>query len=174
MALTRATKQSMIEGYQGGLAEAPHAILIGYQGIKVSEVDDLRRRIREQGGSYSVIKNRLASRAVQGSAMEELAELFQGPTAIAFSKDDPVGLAKALTEFKKTVPVLEFKGGLVDGQRVAGEDIQALAALPSREDLIAKLVFLLQSPVVRFVRVLGAIPQQFVTVLDQIRDQKEA
>jgi large subunit ribosomal protein L10 len=174
MALSRAKKTTLVESYEGGLAQAPNAILLGFQGITVAQVDDLRRRVREQGGHYSVIKNRLASRAVQGTALEQMADLFAGPTAVAFSDQDPVGLAKILTEFKKEVPVLEFKGGLVDGQRVEGEQIKDLAAMPSREELLAKLLFLLQSPITRFVRGLGAIPQQFVSVLDQVRQQKEA
>lgn len=174
MALTRAKKTSLVESYQGGLAQAPNAILLGYQGITVTQVDDLRRRVREQGGRYSVIKNRLASRAVQGTPLEGMVDLFSGPTAIAFTDSDPVALAKALTEFKKDVPILEFKGGLVDGQRVGGEQISELAAMPSREDLLTKLLFLMQSPITRLVRGLGAIPQQFVSVLDQVRQQKEA
>ena len=163
----------MVETYEGSLASATHAILVGFRGIKVGEVDDLRRRIREQGAHYSVVKNRLALRAIKGTALEELKELFHGPTAVAYTDDDPVGLAKTLTEFAKGVPVLEFKGGLVDGQAVAGEEIKALASLPSRDELIAKLVFLMQSPIARLVRGLGAIPQQFVSVLDQVRRQKE-
>lgn len=163
----------MVQAYEGGLASATHAIFVEFRGIKVGEVDDLRRRIREQGAHYSVVKNRLALRAIKGTALEELKELFQGPTAVAYTDDDPAGLAKTLTEFAKGVPVLEFKGGLVDGRVVAGEEIKALASLPSRDELIAKLVFLMQSPIARFVRGLGVIPQQFVSVLDQVRQQKE-
>ena len=174
MALSRAAKEALIEQYQEGLSGNPHAFLVGFKGIKVSEVDELRRKVGEQGGSYSVVKNRLALLAIQGTAYEGLGEHFEGPTALALSVDDPVGLAKTLTEFAKDVPVLEFKAGLVDGQQVGGEEIKAIAALPTREELIAKLLFLLQSPITRLVRGLAAIPREFVVVLDQISKKREA
>jgi len=174
MALTRASKEQLVSEYGGGLASAPHAFVLGFQGIKVGQADDLRRRIRESGGSYEVVKNRLALIAVKGQALESLSEHFNGPTAVAFCNDDPVALAKALTDFAKDVPVLQFKGGLLDGQAVAGEEIRAIAALPSREELLAKLLYLMKSPISRFVQGLGAIPQQFVSVLSQISSQKES
>lgn len=174
MALTRASKEQLVSEYGGGLASAPHAFVLGFQGIKVGQADDLRRRIRESGGSYEVVKNRLARIAVKGQALESLSEHFNGPTAVAFCNDDPVALAKALTDFAKDVPVLQFKGGLLDGQAVAGEEIRAIAALPSREELLAKLLYLMKSPISRFVQGLGAIPQQFVSVLSQISSQKES
>lgn len=174
MALTRASKERLVSEYGGGLASAPHAFVLGFQGIKVGQADDLRRRIRESGGSYEVVKNRLARIAVKGQALESLSEHFNGPTAVAFCNDDPVALAKALTDFAKDVPVLQFKGGLLDGQAVAGDEIKAIAALPSREELLAKLLYLMKSPISRFVQGLGAIPQQFVSVLSQISGQKES
>lgn len=174
MALTRASKEQLVSEYGDGLASAPHAFVVGFQGIKVGQADDLRRRVRECGGSYEVVKNRLALIAVKGGALEGLSQHFNGPTAIAFSNDDPVALAKALTDFAKEVPVLEFKAGLLNGQEVAGDEIKAIASLPSREELIAKLLFLVKSPVSRFVRGLGAIPQQFVSVLHQIGNEKES
>lgn len=172
MAISRAKKEEMVARYEQGLGGSANAFLVGFDKITVAQVDDLRRRVREQGGHYAVVKNRLARRAIQGTAFEELGSHFNGPTAVAYS-DDPVGLAKALTEFAKEAPVLEFKGGLVEGQAVSGEQIKDIAALPSREDLVTKLVYLLQSPISRFARSLGAIPQQFVSVLAQIEDKKQ-
>jgi large subunit ribosomal protein L10 len=173
MALTRSHKEQLVSDYGASMATALHAFVIGYQGIKVGQADDLRRRIRESGGSYEVVKNRLALIAIKGQALEGLSEHFTGPTAVAFCNDDPVALAKVLTDFAKDVPVLQFKAGLLDGQAVPGDQIKAIASLPSREELIAKLLYLMQSPISRFVRSLGAIPQQFVSVLDQISKQKE-
>ncbi len=172
MALSRQQKDHLLASYEEGLAEAPHVFLMGYQGITVPQVTELRSRVRKSGGSYIVVKNTLALRAIEGKPLGGLSEHFQGPTAAAWG-DDPVSLAKALTDFAKEVPKIEFKAGLVDGQAVAGEDVKAIASLPSREELITKLVFLLQSPIARFVRTLGALPQQFVLVLDQIRQKKE-
>ena len=105
---------------------------------------------------------------------EPLAEHFSGPTSVAYSDGDVVALAKVLTEFAKTVPAIEFKGGLLDGSPLDVQEIKQIAELPSREDLVAKLVFLLQSPIARLVRGLGAITPQLVHVLEQIRLKKEA
>lgn len=173
MPLTRQEKTDLIEHYKEGMATAPHAFLVDYKGISVPQVTELRSRIRETGGQYLVVKNTLALRAIQGSPLEQLAAMFEGPVAVAFSHDDAVGLAKALSDSAKEMPALEVRGGLVNGQQVAGDQVKEIASLPSREELIAKLLFLLQSPVTRFVRVLAAVPREFVVVLEQIRQQKE-
>ncbi len=173
MALSRAKKEEVAEGYAEGMGASPHAYLVNYEGIKVNQVTELRRRIRESGGQYSVVKNRIALRSIGGTALEGVAEHFTGMTAVAYCANDPVALAKVLTDFAKEVPALDFKAGIVEGQAVAGDEIKAIANLPSREELIAKLLYLLQSPISRFVRGLGAIPQQFVSVLEQIRQQKQ-
>lgn len=172
MAQTREQKQELIEHYEGGLASTQHAILMSFDGMSVSQATDLRAKVREQGGSYEVVKNRLALRAIDGQQLGELKEHFQGPTAVAYSAEDPVALAKALTEFKKEVPSIQFKGALVEGQPVDASEIEAIANLPGREELIAKLLFLLQSPVTRLARGLAAIPRQLVVVLDQIEKKK--
>jgi len=174
MALTKTQKQTMVERYAAGFALAPHAFLLDFKGVTVIQATELRSHIRERGGSYEVVKNTLALRATEGKPLAELGEHFQGPTAVAYTDDDPVGLAKALTDFAKTVPAIEFKGVLLDSQVVAAETIQDIAKMPSREELIAKLLFLLQSPVTRFVRGLSAISRDFVVVLDQIAQQKES
>jgi large subunit ribosomal protein L10 len=96
-----------------------------------------------------------------------------GPTAVVFSLTDPVAVAKALTDYAKDVPAIKLKAGLVEGRAIAADQIKDIASLPSREELIAKLLFLLQSPITRFARVLAAVPQSFVMVLDQVRKQKE-
>jgi large subunit ribosomal protein L10 len=173
MPLSREQKTELLASYQQGLAQAPHAFLLDYKGISVPQVTELRAKIREHGGQYLVVKNSLALRAIEGQALDDLKALFDGPTAVVYSDGDPVPLAKALTDFAKTAPVLQFKGALVEQRTVAAEQIKEIAELPSREELIAKLVFLLQSPIARFVRSLGAIPQQFVSVLDQVARSKQ-
>ena len=172
MALTRSKKEQLLDQYENGLAKANHAFIVGFKGITVPQATDLRDRIRQQGGHYEVVKNTLARKAVAGQALEGLQEHFQGPTAIAYS-EDPVSLAKALTEFVKEVPVLEFKGGVVDGQVVGADQVDNIAKLPGRDELLAKLLFLLQSPITRLARGLAAIPQQLVIVLDQVGKQKD-
>ncbi|HEX9944588.1 MAG TPA: 50S ribosomal protein L10 [Thermoanaerobaculia bacterium] len=173
MALTRSDKEQLLAEYENGLAQAPHAFLIGYQGITVPQVTELRNRVRASGGEYVVVKNTLALRAIDSKALGELKEHFVGPTAVVFSRKDPVALAKALTDSVKDMPALQFKAGLVEGRAIAAGQIKDIAALPSREELVAKLLFLLQSPVTRFARVLAAVPQSFVAVLDQVRQKKE-
>lgn len=172
MALTRETKAELLAGYRSDMAAAPHAFLVGFSGITVGQVDDLRRRVRTAGGRYSVVKNRIARLAFEDSGLGVLSDHLVGPTAIAYSDDDPVGLARTLTEFAEDVPVLEFKAGLVDGQQVSAEAIREIANLPSREALVAKLLFLLQSPVARLVRGLGDVTPQFLRALNQVASQK--
>lgn len=172
MPLTRQEKEQLVSDYEQGLAAAPHAFLLGYKGISVPQVTALREKVRQSGGEYVVVKNTLALRAIDGEALAQLKEHFVGPTAVAFGKD-PVALAKTLTDFAKDVPVLQFKAGLVEGRAIAGDQIKDIAALPSREELIAKLLFLLQSPITGLARVLAAVPQSFVMVLDQVRQKKE-
>ena len=174
MPLTRQQKEDLVASYGEGLAKAPHVFLVDYKGVTVTQVSELRRRIREVGGRYEVVKNRLVLRAIGGEALEELQGKFEGPTAVAYCGEDPVGLAKAVTDFAKEVPAIELKGGLVEGQPVAAEDVQQIAKMPSREELLTKLVFLLQSPISSLVKTLAALPRQFVVVLDQVRQHKES
>lgn len=172
MALSRSQKQDLIQLYENGLALAPHAFLVSYQGISVPQDTELRRRIRTSGGEYLVVKNTLALRAIEGKALEALKEQFRGPIAVAYIHDDPVALAKTLTDFVKEVPKIEFRGGVVEGRAIGADQVQDIARLPSREELLAKLLFLLQSPITRLARGLAAIPQQMVVALDQIAKQK--
>ena len=174
MPLTRQQKEDLVEGYSEGLAKAPHVFLVDYKGVTVTEVSELRSKIREVGGQYEVVKNRLVLRAITGAALDELKGDFQGPTAVAFCEEDPVGLAKAVTDFAKDVPAIELKGGLLEGQPIAAAEVEEIASMPSREELLTKLVFLLQSPISSFVKTLAALPRQFVVVLEQVRQQKES
>lgn len=174
MALSRAKKEELVARYQESLAGAPHAFVLGYKGVSVPQVTELRAKVREAGAGYMVVKNRLALLAIEGRPLDELKDQFNGPTAIAYSNDDPVALAKTLTDFAKSVPVMEFRGGLLNGQLVGAEQIKEIANLPSREELLAKLLFLLKSPITRFVRTLSAIPRDFVVVLAEVAKTKEA
>lgn len=173
MSLSRATKQEILGGYEESLSAAQHAFVIGFKGITVNQVTELRSRVRKSGGKYVVIKNTLARRAVSGKALDQVKQHFTGPTAIVYSESDPVSLAKVLTDFAKETPAIEFKGGLVEGKPIAAGQVKEIAALPGRQELIAKLLFLLQSPITRFVRVLAASgPQRLAIVLDQVAKKK--
>jgi large subunit ribosomal protein L10 len=172
MAVSRQQKEALAAGYGRELAEAPHAFVVGFRGINVAQVTELRRRIRERGGRYVVVKNTVAKRAIAGKPLAQLGQHLSGPTAIAFGAD-PVSLAKVLTEFVKEAPVIEFKAGLVEGRPIAADQVGEIAALPGRAELIAKILFLVKSPVARLVRVLGACgPQRLALVLDQVAKQR--
>ena len=170
MPLTRKQKEQLVDSYSEGLAKSPHVFLVDYKGVTVTQVSELRRRIREVGGRYEVVKNRLVLRAIGGEALEGLKDDFQGPTAVAFGGDDPVGLAKAVTDFAKDVPAIELKGGLLEGQPVAAEDVKEIAQMPSREELLTKLVYLLQSPIRRLAVALSSPLQNLTTVIGQVAD----
>ena len=172
MPLSLQQKKDLVERYQEGVGASPHVYLVDYKGISVPQVTELRAQVRQLGGEYRVVKNRLMLRAIGGAALEVLGDHFSGPTAVVYGQD-AVGLAKVLTEFAADANVLEFKAGLVEGKPVAGSEIKEIASLPSREALIAKLLFLLQSPITRFATALAAIPRQFVVALDQVRQKKE-
>jgi len=173
MAVSRAKKESLREGYEQSLVDAPHAFLIGFRGITVTQVTELRRRIREKGGHYLVIKNTVARRASEGRALGQLEQHFEGPTAVAFSLGDPVALAKVLTDFVKEAPVLEFKAGLVEGRPIAANQVAEIAAMPSRDELLAKLFYLMKSPITRFAQVLDQLgPRRLAVVVDQIAKNK--
>lgn len=172
MALTRAKKEQLITQYEEGLASAEHAFLLSYQGLDVTRDTELRAKIRETGARYEVVKNRLALRAIQGKPLGELQDSFNGPIAVAYTDEDVVRLAKVLSDFAKDAPVLQFRGGVVSGQAVAPEQIDEIAKLPSREELLAKLLYLLQSPVTRLARTLNAVTRDFAVVLSQVAEKK--
>lgn len=173
MALSRADKQEILAGYEEAMADTQHAFVLGFKGITVNQATELRSRVRKSGGRYVVIKNTLARRAVEGKPLDQVKEHFVGPTAVVYGSSDPVALAKVLTEFAKDAPTIEFKAGLVEGRPIAAAQVSEIASLPGREQLIAKLLFLLQSPITRFVRVLAAAgPQRLATVLDQVAKKK--
>ncbi|HVE66182.1 MAG TPA: 50S ribosomal protein L10, partial [Thermoanaerobaculia bacterium] len=132
---------------------------------------ELRRQVRGTRSRYVVVKNTLALRASRGTAFEDVSKHFVGPTAVAFNQDDPVALAKVLTAFAKTNPNLVFKGALVEGRAVEASEIKTIAELPSREQLLGRLVFLLQSPLTRLATVLAGPVSNLARVLRAIAEK---
>ena len=172
--MNRDEKTAAVSGLERDLAGTPNAILFGFAGLKVNEVTELRRQVRATQSKYIVVKNTLALRAVKGTPLEQMSEHFQGPTAIAFNAANPVALAKVLMAFAKANPSLVFKGALVEGRPIPAQEIQRIAELPSREELVGRLLFLIQSPLRRLVTVLNGPVRSLASVVHQIAEQKKS
>lgn len=170
---TREQKSEEVSSLTGQIGQASNAFLIDFKGITVPQVTELRKQIRDTNSGYVVVKNTLALIALKDSPIVAMKEQFSGQTAIAFNATDGVVLAKALTKFAKDVPALQFKGAMLNGQVVPAAQIQAIASLPSREELIAKLLYLMQQPIRGLVTVLQANIRNLAVVLGQIEKQKE-
>ena len=170
--MKREEKAAAISEFNESIGKATNAFLIDFKGITVPQVTELRKQVRESGSEYLVVKNTLALIAVKDSPLKTLEKQFTGMTAVAFNTTDAVALAKALTKFAKDVPTVQFKGAMLNGQIVPATEIQNIASLPTREELVAKLLFLLQSPIRNLATVLNANIRNIAVVLDQIAKQK--
>jgi len=166
-------KKKIVEELKEELAWAKTAYLFDYRGIKVGPVNQLRRKIEASDCRYRVEKNTLIGHAVEGTELEDVGRGLAGMTAIAYSGEDPVALAKVVTEFAKENPTFTFKAGVVRGRVITGDQLKEIASLPGREELLSKLVFLLQSPIRGLVTALAGTSRNLVTVLSQIAEKKE-
>lgn len=172
---TRAQKQKDLEALTEQFQKAKAAMLVGFKGMTVPKDQELRNQLREAGVSYEVVKNTLARKAAEGTPLEQAADQFKGVTAIALSDQDPVGLSKAITKFTKANPdIFKFKVGIVEGKVVELRDVEAIASLPSKEELISKFMFLVNAQAQRLATVTSAVARNLAIVVDQIRAQKEA
>lgn len=170
--MNRTEKTEMVESLGADLAKSSNAILFAFAGLKVPEVTELRRQVRGTQSKYLVVKNTLVLLATKGTALEAVAEHFTGATGVAYNRSSPVALAKVLTNFAKTNPNLVFKAAVIEGRSVATSEIKVIAELPSREELVSKLLFVMQSPMRRLVTVLNGPVRNLAGVLAQIADQK--
>jgi len=171
----RTEKAESISGLKALLGGAQAAVLTDFRGLSVAELTELRGLLRKHAVEYKVIKNTLAKRAVQDGNLQALSRYLEGPTAMAVSRTDPVAASKVLTTWSKGPGRERFqiKGGFVEGQVVGPAEIAALAEVPPREILLARMAGAFQAPLQGLARVLGATLQGLAVALDQVRQQKE-
>ena len=174
MPITRAVKEERVQSLIDDLGQADSVIVLDFKGLDVPQTTELRQQIRSINGGYRVVKNSLAKRAIEGTPYEVLSEHFSGTTAIAFSGDDPVSLAKKLENFAKSSPFLIVKAAVVQGKEIGADAVKSLASLPSKEELYAKLLMLLQAPATQLVQVLNAPSRDLVSVLSQAEKERGA
>jgi large subunit ribosomal protein L10 len=171
----REQKQKDLEALAEQFKNAGAAMLVSFKNMTGAKDQELRRQLREAGVSYEVVKNTLARKAAVGTPLEPMADQFKGVTAVALSNADPVALSKAIAKFgKANAEIFSFKVGLVEGKVVELKEVEAIASLPAREELLSKVLFLINCQAQRLVTVINAVPRNLAVVMDQVRAQKEA
>ncbi len=168
-----AKKQQLVEEIKENIDKAKLMVIFDFTGIDANSMADFRKEIRKNNAEIKVIKNTILYRACNGTQLYDKIDIFKGPSAVVFAYEDVVAAAKALKEFLKENEAAKVKAGLVEGRFVSAEGIDALASLPSREELLAQLFATMMAPVTNFVRVLNAVPQKAVMVLNAIKEEKE-
>src|SRR6185436_17978387 len=172
---TRETKQNDLNALTASLAASKSAMVVSFKGVSVAKDQEFRNSIREAGAKYEVVKNTLARIAVKGTDFEQASEHFKGVTAIAWTENDPVVLTKAISKFMKdNADTYTFKTGVVDGSLVDLAKLNVIANLPSKEELISKLLFVLNAQAQRIVTVINAVPRDLAVVIKQIGDKAPA
>ena len=160
-------KNKELASLQKDLAGINNLFVTGYEKIKVSQDFELRKVVRKAGGKYRVIKNNLAELAGEGTPSQQVLKDLRGMTSLAYTTDDPVALAKALTAYAKTNPSFTFKAGLVEGRVIDVRAINELAAMPSKEVVFAKLLYVINAPAQRLATVINAVGRSVAVVVDQ-------
>ena len=173
MAVTRAKKKEQVEELSGELRKVSSLVVATYSRQTVAQDFELRKALRSSGAKYRVVKNTLAERASKGTRVEGALQNLQGVTSIAYTEGDPVALAKALSKYAKDHPEFTFKAGVVEGRVISVKDIESLASMPSKEEIYAKLLFLLNAPAQRLVTAMNAVGRNLAVVIDQGVQEKK-
>ncbi len=173
--MIRSDKVKLVDEMNQALSKTPHVILTSFSGLSVNQSTEMRAKVREAGGSYTVIKNRLAKRAAAGTALEPLVPMLTGPCGIATHESDPVVLAKTIADFSKANEQLEVLAGVIDAKElVDAAGVKQLASLPGLPELRAQLLSLIQTPATTLVRLLGTPGTQLARVLDARSEQSDS
>jgi large subunit ribosomal protein L10 len=173
MAVTRAKKTEQVEKLEKELKSVSSLIVTTYTKLTVAQDYELRKALRASGAKYAVVKNTLAERAAKGTKAEEVLKDLAGVTSIAYTNGDPVALAKALSKYAKDNPEFTFKAGVVEGRVISIKDIQALATMPSKEEIYSKLLFLINAPAQRLVTAMNAVGRNLAVVVNQAVQEKK-
>ena len=167
MAVTRARKVEQVDRLGKDLQKVSTVIVTTYTKLTVPQDYELRKVLRSSGAKYAVVKNTLAERAAKGTKVESALKDLSGVTSIAYTEGDPVALAKALAKYAKDNPDFTFKTGVVEGRVISIKEIQALATMPSKEEIYSKLLFLMSAPAQRLVTVMNAVGRDIAVVINQ-------
>jgi large subunit ribosomal protein L10 len=171
--MNRDEKKQRAEALHQELEKARTVILSGFEGITVAHDFELRRRVAQVGAKYKVVKNSLIQRASRGTPLEPAATDLRGTTSLSYTQEDPVGLAKILIAYAKENPLLKFKSGVVEGRVVSMSDLSTVAALPSREELLSKALFLMNAPARNVAVALAGVARKLAVIVQQaIRENK--
>lgn len=160
-------KQKEVESLRRDLQESQNVFVTSYEKLRVAQDFELRKTVREAGGRYRVIKNNLAERAAEGTPAASVIKGLRGMTSLVYTSSDPVALAKALTAYARANPTFTFKAGMVEGRAIDIAEIDELATMPSREELLARLLFLINAPAQRLAQVIHAVGRDLAVVVDQ-------
>jgi large subunit ribosomal protein L10 len=160
-------KKKDIDALRQDLERLKNLFVTGYEKLRVSQDFELRKVVRAAGGKYRVIKNNLAGKASEGTAAEQVLKDLRGMTSVAYTMNDPVALAKALTAYAKANPSFTFKAGMVEGRAIDVREINDLANMPAKEQIFARLLFLINAPAQRVASAVGAVGRNLAVVVDQ-------
>jgi large subunit ribosomal protein L10 len=169
---TKEQKAQEIATLKEDFQNTGHALAVSFEGLPVNKDWELRRALEAAQLNYRVVKNTIGRLAVEGTPLEPLKDHFKGMTALAYSENDPVGLAKVLSKFAKENAKLTFKAGVVEGRVINVKDIEALASMPSKEELISKIMFLLNAPAQRMAVAINGVARNLAVVMQQVAEQK--
>lgn len=173
MAVTKAKKTEQVEKLSKDLKNVSNLVVTTYTKMTVAQDYELRKALRGAGAKYQVVKNTLAEKAAKGTKVEGALKDLAGVTSIAYTSGDPVAMAKALTKYAKDTPEFTFKVGVVEGRVISIKDIEALANMPSKEELMSKLLFLINSPAQRLATAINAVPRNLAVVINQGVQEKK-